>query len=141
MPEYTVVDLPEEQLETACLLLSAVAPEIGRNALLARVRAFASGGGILGLVGPGGTLLGILSYQKHQMLRHGATLGIDTLVAFDFMRPGFGKRLLLDAAMAIAERLDCDAIAYPANSRLVVPLDRRAPPALELAERSSHSSK
>lgn len=133
MPEYTVVDLPDEQLETACLLLRAIALEADRDALLARVRASRSEGGILGLVGPGGTLLGLLSYQKQQMLRHGATLAIDTLVAFDLMRPGFGKRMLLDAAIEIAERLNCAAIAYPADDRLVVPLDRRSP-ALEKAE-------
>lgn len=136
MPEYTVVDLTDEQLEAACLLLRAVAPEASRDGLLARVRAFRSRGGILGLIGPGGTLLGILSYQKQQMLRHGATLVIDTLVALDLMRPGFGKRMLLDAAMAIAERLDCEAITYPSDDRLVVPLDRRDSPALERTEGS-----
>ena len=140
MPEYTVVDLPDEQLETACLLLRAIALEADRDALLARVRASRSEGGILGLVGPGGTLLGLLSYQKQQMLRHGATLAIDTLVAFDLMRPGFGKRMLLDAAVKIAERLNCAAIAYPADDRLVVSLDRRSP-ALEKAEGFSDLSK
>ena len=140
MPEYTVVDLPDEQLETACLLLRAIALEADRDALLARVRASRSEGGILGLVGPGGTLLGLLSYQKQQMLRHGATLAIDTLVAFDLMRPGFGKRMLLDAAIEIAERLNCAAIAYPTDDRLVVPLDRRSP-ALEKAEEYSDLSR
>lgn len=134
MPEYTVVDLPEEQFEAACLLLRAVAPEVSRRHLLDRIGALRNEGGILGLIGPGGTLLGILSYHKQQMLRHGATLAIDMLVAFDLMRAGFGRRLLLDAAMAIAERLDCAAIAYPAADRLVVPLDRRGAPALASAE-------
>lgn len=141
MPEYTVVDLAEEQLENASLLLRAVAPEIDLDALLARVRASKSEGGILGLIGPGGTLLGVLSYQKQLMLRHGPTLAIDTLVAFDLMRPGSGKRMLLDAAMAIAERLDCAAIAYPADDRLIVALNRRGAPALEIAEGCSSLSK
>ncbi len=141
MPEYTVVDLPDEQLETACLLLHAVAPENSRDDLLTRVRTFRNGGGILGLVGPGGTLLGMLSYQKQQMLRHGATLAIDMLVAFDLMRPGLGKRMLLDAAMAVAEGLDCAAIAYPADDRLVVPLHGRGHHQLECTEQFAGLSK
>lgn len=126
MPEYTVVDIGEDQLDAAYFLARAIAPHLSREDWVDRVRALDGSSGILGLSGPGGTLIGILAYQKQQMLRHGPTLAIDTMVVFELARLGAGKRMLLDSAFALAERLDCAAVAFPAEDRKVVPLARNA---------------
>lgn len=117
MQGYTVVDVDEEQLDSAYLLVRAASPELLEEDWLRDSRALDGSAGILGLAGPGGTLVGVLTYRKKQTARHGATLAIDRLVAFDLTRLGSGRRMLLDAALTMAERLGCSAIAYPADER------------------------
>jgi hypothetical protein len=108
MPEYSVVDVGEEQLDSAYVLARAANPELSREDWLTRVR---GSGGVLGLRGSDGTLCGVLVYRKQEMQRHGPTLAIDTLVTFELARLGSGKRMLMDAALAMAERLECTAVA------------------------------
>ena len=108
MQGYTVVDVTGDELESAYALVRAADPEIGRNDWLERV---GGSGGVLGLRGSDGTLCGVLVYRKQQMQRHGPTLAIDSVVTFELARLGSGRRKLMEAALAMAERLECAAVA------------------------------
>ena len=120
MPEYCVVDIGEDHLDAAYFLVRSIIPDLTREEWVNRARALRETGGIVGLGAPDGTLFGIMTFQKQQTLRHGPTLAIETLAVFELAGRGNGRRKLLEAARRAAGRLDCAAVAYKCDWRLIV---------------------
>lgn len=112
MPEYTVVDLSPDRLESGYPIVRLIAPEIDLRHWLSYARGVRRGGGVLGLAAAGDMLLGVAAYQRHQSLRGGRGLFIDLFAVFELARCGAGRAVLLDALEERAEALGCSALLF-----------------------------
>ena len=74
-------------------------------------------GGLLGLMGPQGTLFGLLTYRQEESLRNGAIVVVDTLLTFELNRAAPGRQALCDAVEALARTQGCNAIELRLDSR------------------------
>lgn len=122
MPEYTVVDIGADRLESGYFLVRMAAPEVTFDQWLAHARAVRRQGGILGLVAPDDMLFGLATYQRHQLLKLGPALFVDLFLVFELARCGAGRRVLLEGVEARAERLSCPTLLLDGKA-----LPRRRP--------------
>lgn len=117
MPQFTVVDMAEEQFEAAYPLVRSIAPGVCFDRWLDYARDARRKGGLLGLTVDGGGLFGLLIHRKEKSLRRGWVLYIDHCVTFEFNRAAPGRRALCEAAEALALELGCSALEYRLGSR------------------------
>jgi hypothetical protein len=117
MPQFTVVDMAEDQFEAAYPLVRSIAPGVCFERWLDYARDARRKGGMLGLTVDGGALFGLLVHRKEKSLRHGCVLYIDHCVTFELSRTAPGRRALCEAAEALALELGCSALEYRLGSR------------------------
>lgn len=117
MPQFTVVDMGEDQFEAAYPLVRSIAPGVCLDRWLDYARDARRKGGLLGLTVDGGGLFGLLIHRKEKSLRHGCVLYIDHYVTFELDRAARGRRALCKAAEALAVELGCSALEYRLGSR------------------------
>lgn len=110
MPEYTVVDIGADRLESGYPIVRIAAPDVSFEQWLFHAQAIRRQGGILGLVAPSDMLFGLATYQRHHTLRLGPALFIDLFAVFELSRSGAGRRALLGGIEERAERLGCSAV-------------------------------
>jgi hypothetical protein len=117
MPQFTVVDMAEDQFEAAYPLVRSIAPGVSLDRWLDYARDARRKGGLLGLTVDGGALFGLLVHRKEKSLRRGWVLYVDHCVTFEFNRASPGRRVLCEAAETRALELGCSALEYRLGSR------------------------
>ena len=109
MSQYTVVDLPEDRLDSVYPLVrtfnAAIRPEQWR----AYFDALRPNGGVLILTAED-TPFGFMAYRKLERLPQGLILEIDLVVTFELCRIGEGRRALSEAVEALARNQGCTAL-------------------------------
>lgn len=117
MPQFTAVDIGENQLDAAYPLVRTIAPDVSLEQWIAYARETRRNGGLLGVTAHGGALFGLLTYRKEKRLRRGCVLHIDSIVTFELNRAAPGRRALCEAAEALALKMGCSALEYRLGSR------------------------
>jgi len=117
MAILTVVDIDEKLFDAAYTLIRTIAPEVSAEQWSDYACKVTLRGGLLGLLGPDGTLFGIMTYRVEQSLRRGQCLLIDNFVTLELNRAAPGRRALSDAAEALAREEGCTSIEVRLDSR------------------------
>ena len=117
MPQFTVVDIAEDQFEAAYPLVRTIAPEVPLDQWLDYACDVQRKGGLLGVTVDGGALIGFLAYRKEKRLRRSCVLHIDNIVTFELNRAAPGRRALGEAAETLALKMGCAALEYRLGSR------------------------
>ena len=117
MAILTVVDIDEKLFDAAYPLIRTIAPEVSAEEWSDYAGKVRLCGGLLGLLGPDGTLFGIMTYRVEESLRRGQCLLIGDFVTFELNRAAPGRRALCSAAEALAREKGCTAIELRLDSR------------------------
>jgi hypothetical protein len=117
MPIFSVVDMGENALSAAYPLVRTAAPDVSADQWSDYAHKALMRGGLLGLMGPQDTLLGLLTYRHEENLRHGRTFVVDNFLTFELSRAAPGRQALCDAAEALAREQECKAIEVRLDSR------------------------
>ena len=118
MPQFQLSHLSPDKMDMAFGLVRIAIPgtrlpdwQRYANSLLV------SGGAILALTAPDGSIHAIASYMPEPSLRYGRVLRVDTFIAFELSRRAPARKALCDALQAMAEGLDCSTVLYAQDSR------------------------
>ncbi len=117
MPIFSVVDMDENSFAAAYPLVRTAAPDVSAEQWQEYTAKVRMRGGLLGLMGPQGTLFGLLTYRHEASLRHGRILVVDNFLTFELNRAAPGRQALCDSAEALARKQGCAAIEYRLESR------------------------
>jgi len=117
MPLFSVVEMADDQFDSAFALVRMLTPELSLEQWLAYVETLRRRGGLLGLAAVDGSLFGFLTWRKERQLHRGCVLCIDNFVTFELDAAAPGRRALCEAAEALARRKGCAAIEYRQGSR------------------------
>ena len=117
MPIFSVVDIDEKLMDAAYPLIRTVAPGVSAERWSIYARQIRTRGGLLGLTGAENALFGLLTYRNEENLRHGRILHVDNFVTFELNRAAPGRKVLCEAAEALARKRGCAAIEFRLDSR------------------------
>ena len=117
MPQFILVDLSEDRLDSVYPLVRAAMPEVSRRQWLDYGREVLARGGMVGLGAPDGSLFGFLTWRTETSLRRGRILRVDDFVTFELSRAGAGRKALCEAADEIARARGCEAVELRLGSR------------------------
>ncbi|MDT9600885.1 hypothetical protein [Sphingosinicella rhizophila] len=116
--QFSVSELRKDQIPEAYALIRMAAPEVAFQ----RWREFADaliadGGGILGVFAGDWTLHGLATYEVDDVLRHGRTMKVDTVVTFELNRLAPARKALCEGLERRAAELGCAAMMLAMRSR------------------------
>ena len=117
MPIFSVVDIAENSFAAAYPLVRTTTPDVSAEQWLEYARKVRMRGGLLGLMGPGGTLFGLLTYRDEESLRHGRIFVVDNFLTFELSRAAPGRQALYDAVEELARKQERNAIELRLDSR------------------------
>ena len=102
--------MDDKLLDAAYPLVRSLAPGVSVDDWLTYARKARMRGGLLGLIGPEGTLFGMLAYRHEEHLQRGRILHVDSFITFELSRAAPGRKALCEAAEALARKHGCTAI-------------------------------
>jgi hypothetical protein len=76
-----------------------------------------AGGGIIGATGPDGCLHGLAAFRQYGTLRHGLSLQVEILVAFEISRQAPVRKSLCDSLEVMARERGCQHIVFTMAAR------------------------
>ena len=121
MPEFRLSHLSPDQMDMAYGLVRIAMPETHLPEWQSYARSLlGSGGAVLALTAPDGTIHGLASYMPEPSLRHGKVLRVDTFIAFELSRRAPARKALCDGLQATAEELGCSTVMYALDRRGLV---------------------
>lgn len=118
MPQFSLAPLKPDQLDQAFALVRMALPSLS----LAEWRNYAtamagSGGGVLTLVAPSGSIHALAAYRATPSLHHGRALAVELFVAFELSRKAPARAALCEGLHSLAQGLGCRAVLFSADSQ------------------------
>ena len=117
MPNLQIVSLGPDRLSEAYPLVRAAA-QVDAGQWQAYSQALLQdGGGILAVSAGDGCLHGLAAYREAGSLRHGRSLQVDLIVAFELSRLGPVRKALVAALETLARARGCHSLSYTLAAR------------------------